>query len=107
MTTPELLPCPFCGGKATESQFLGETPWTRELKTWYRAYCVPCDFGMSEPINYEKLVSRWNARPVHTLTPEQVERARALIECADEADGFAPPRVGRLAVDLLREVVGE
>lgn len=107
--TPELLPCPFCGGEVTEAQFQGETPWTREPKVWYRTYCVMCDYGMSEPINYEKLVSRWNSRAAHTLTPEQVERARKLIPRLDlclSATSASQSAIDR-AVELLREVVGD
>lgn len=102
--TPELLPCPFCGGDATEAQFQGETPWSRELKTWYRVYCVQCNFGMSEPINYDKLVSRWNKRTARTLTPEQVERARSILNMGTEQSWSLRCRA---AFKLLREVVGE
>ncbi len=43
----------------------------------------------------------------YALTHEQVERAKILVKEADRLQGLASVRIGRLSVDLLREVVGD
>lgn len=45
--------------------------------------------------------------PTRSLTPEQVERAKILVKDAYRLQGLASVRIGRLSVNLLREVVGD
>lgn len=95
--TPELLPCPFCGGE----------PWLYDNEDGPSN--VMCDHCCCDgPLgNNQDAVSAWNRRAARTLTPEQVERARKAILHYDRHVYEKAALGGWSAViELLREVVG-
>lgn len=106
--TPELLPCPFCGG----------SPWISEddhgNPRWVLCEICACDGPTptnADSDGIEEVARSWNHRvPLpRTLTPEQVERARILIPRLDlclSATSASQSAIDR-AVELLREVVGD
>lgn len=57
----------------------------------------------------DRVVSKWNQRLLRTLTPEQVERARAIITKYDSYIGRGEfiSHIEHQVVELLREVVGD
>lgn len=108
MTTPELLPCPFCGGDGAISE-----------DDRGRARYVSCDACEADGPTFEPdrtkaiwahhrrqgVVDAWNRRTARTLTPEQVERARAL--SGRYTIGNRSASMLDEAIELLREVVGD
>lgn len=88
MTTPELLPCPFCGGKAAFS--LGKAG---EGEDWHYLECAECE-AMGPRVQYaahniaikDALSSAWNTR---APTPDR-RAALAAIESVAEAQAMAP-----------------
>lgn len=100
--TPELLPCPFCGG----------SPWISEddhgNPRWVLCEICACDGPTptnADSDGIEEVARSWNHRvPLpRTLTPEQVERARRLLNDRDDYSHNLQLR----AFELLREVVGD
>ena len=59
--TPELKPCPFCGGEAEITYVCGE----------YAVMCKSCKGSSDFNTNTSKSISRWNTR----VYPEDVQKA--------------------------------
>lgn len=99
--TPDLLPCPFCGGEAFVSEDnSGTARWVS---------CGDCECDGPVCSGLQQVVAAWNSRTALTLTPEQVERARKLIPRLDlclSATNASQSAIDQ-AVELLREVVGD
>jgi len=104
--TPELLPCPFCGGKS----ILHEDSFTSRAWVACNLCCAEGATIMFESTNDARqmraaAISAWNTRTARTLTPEQVERAKRLL--GDPCVEWNTVLWKVEAVDLLREVVGD
>lgn len=110
--TPELLPCPFCGGK----------PWITEddhgRARWVSCDTCECDgpswLGWMDDAADVTIIAAWNQRQPtpRTLTTEQVERAKDLIACKEghkNAAGGARWKEYWMdsTIELLRELVGD
>ncbi|MGJ7508667.1 Lar family restriction alleviation protein [Variovorax sp. GT1P44] len=39
----DLLPCPFCGGKASICKSKGESLWSHDIVTWTHVECSECE----------------------------------------------------------------
>lgn len=71
MGTTDLLPCPFCGGKASVSQYQTESLWSHDQVTYTQVGCGECDYHIATEPGYEmEAPVRWNAR----TTPGLPER---------------------------------
>lgn len=108
MTTPELLPCPFCGGKS----ILHEDSFTSRAWVACNLCCAEGATIMFESTNDARqmraaAISAWNTRTDRTLTPEQVERAKKAILHYDR-HVYEKSAIGgwSAVIDLLREVIG-
>ena len=84
--TPSLLPCPFCGRKATASVNKGESLWSHDVVDWTRVHCTNDDCNAQTEATCEgyepSAVEVWNLRtpqpvvrePLTTLTIAPVRR---------------------------------
>lgn len=74
MSGPELLPCPFCGGRPRY-----QIDHTTEQRN--SVLCVSCDFGISDPDDTGNVVAAWNRRAAPTLAAAlAVPEVKALVE---------------------------
>ena len=58
----ELLPCPFCGGKATINPIYNDVPETGLMVTLHRVRCPICDARTGDCDTEEKAIKQWNRR---------------------------------------------
>lgn len=65
--TPELLPCPFCGGAAAHHRY---------GVSQHIVSCGPCDLHLAPQESAAEAIAAWNKR---TLTDEMVERGATAI----------------------------
>lgn len=80
--TPSLLPCPFCGSKATASVNKDESLWSHDVVDWTRVHCTNDDCNAQTEATCEgyepSAIEVWNRRttqPVvrEPLTNEQID----------------------------------
>ena len=77
MTEPtELLPCPFCGSKATASVNQGESLWSHDVVDWTRVHCTNDDCNAQTEATCEgyepSAIEVWNRRTSPTVAGEPV-----------------------------------
>ncbi len=115
MSTPELLPCPFCGGKNLSVEFADEDG------EYASVWCADCkangpiafvDDGGSEDHAESKVgIERWQNRsapqPAPTEAREQIylrglEGTRAIIETQEKVDVKEYERVVLALIDLYQ-----
>lgn len=58
----ELKPCPFCGGRAVESETHAAQHW------WYSVECLLCGAEITEAVAAEAITA-WNTRTPSEVTP--------------------------------------
>lgn len=65
-TNNELLPCPFCGGKAAISTNHSESLWSHDVVLWTQVSCESCEASMPQTCDgYEvEAVEAWNTRRI-------------------------------------------
>lgn len=73
----ELLPCPFCGGRAkfgkrTEACYDGSGKVTARAER-YRVYCTACFCDTGWCCDLEEAISKWNTRYKETAVYDQEE----------------------------------
>lgn len=56
MTDEELKPCPFCGGKNIDIQYLSLT------KRYYFCRCLDCEAQTKSKTDKDKAIDAWNRR---------------------------------------------
>ena len=103
--TIDLLPCPFCGaiGVLNVDSYMS-CAWVdcQVCDSEGKTICAE-DTNDANQMRAEA-VAEWNRLTAHTLTPEQVERARMLLNMGTEQSWSLRCRA---AFKLLREVVGD
>lgn len=72
MVTPELLPCPFCGGEAKLHQDVSYHTGKPLADEWF-VICPPCDLIRDQAwaVPKDEAIAAWNTRAQETLSPEQ------------------------------------
>lgn len=98
----ELLPCPFCGGKAEIDTLQGyRNIVTGALETAVSVYCASCDAnctscrGDHPDLDPQVVIDRWNTRDA---PPEDV---RAVV---DEPVAWMDPRSPEMSATISNEV---
>ena len=80
--TPSLLPCPFCGCKATASVNKGESLWSHDVVDWTRVHCTNDDCNAQTEATCEgyepSAVEVWNLRTPQPVVREPLTREQAL-----------------------------
>ena len=77
MTEPtELLPCPFCGSKATASVNKGESLWSHDVVDWTRVHCANDDCNVQTEATCEgyepSAIEVWNRRTPQAVSGKPV-----------------------------------
>jgi hypothetical protein len=95
MDNNELMPCPFCGGKAYINEFMSQPCQLHgDREKMYRVQCKHQDakwkdnsvlpYCHAKPVitggSKEQVRERWNTRPTVTPTDGEVERALELFD---------------------------
>ena len=80
--TPSLLPCPFCGCKATASVNKGESLWSHDVVDWTRVHCTNDDCNAQTEATCEgyepSAVEVWNLRTPQPVVREPLTHDEAL-----------------------------
>lgn len=99
MTKNDLLPCPFCGGKADSRCTAGQDP------DWF-VECTEC--LASAPVFSEDKLDGWNCRARQIVTPgERDERAAFEKFCVDSFNRSLNPRIPMKIELMLAARYGE
>ena len=96
--TPELLPCPFCGGKPYTRTIQDEDLSTHSIVDWHFVGCSNCDVSFGIPDDYDcgSASEQWNTRAAmpdttaqaDTVTPQQA--AQVLIDFLETPSDLSP-----------------
>ena len=104
--TPELLPCPFCGGKPYTRTIQDEDLSTHSIVDWHFVGCSNCDVSFGIPDDYDcgSASEQWNTRAAMPDTTAQADTIKALVEVARKvperwAWGSGPQRGHRVCQD--------
>lgn len=105
MSEIELLPCPFCGGKAADIFTVGDISEKRR----YTVKCRICFSGVGHYADTKRAIEMWNTRKPMERIVEQLEKQKitaflTIANTGDKSLDLAYKKVGDCLDDAIAMV---